>query len=119
MSYFDRDSGVAKVSLAGIHYPDTTDFFGDAGIIDVTEELARQGWSEDGKRLFMADHYRAAADMVIKWVLGDAKRCNVEIADWFPSKCERQGLLVMLDLGKPVLLRRGRLQQMEAWLRSQ
>lgn len=67
----------------------------------------------------MADHYRAAADMVIKWALGDTKRCNVEIADWFPSTCERQGLLVMLDLGKPVLLRGGRLQKMEAWLRSQ
>ncbi|MCO7624909.1 hypothetical protein NJC08_00590 [Pseudomonas fluorescens] len=119
MSYFDRDSGVAKVSLAGIHYPDTTDFFGDAGIIDVTEELARRGWSEDGKKLFMADHYRAAADIVIKWTLGDSQHCNVEIADWFPSKCERQGLVMMLDLGKPVLLRRGRLQKMEAWLRSQ
>jgi hypothetical protein len=57
--------------------------------------------------------------MIIKWAVGDAKRCNVEIADWFPSTCERQGLLVMLDLGKPVLLRRGRLQKMEAWLRSQ
>lgn len=33
LSYFDRDSGVAKVSLAGTHYPDTTDFFGDAGVI--------------------------------------------------------------------------------------
>ena len=119
LSYFDRDSGIAKVSLAGIHYPDTTDFFGDAGLIDVTDELAMRGWSEDGKRLFMADHYRAAADMIIKWAVGDAKRCNVEIADWFPSTCERQGLLVMLDLGKPVLLRRGRLQKMEAWLRSQ
>jgi len=24
LSYFDRESGIAKVSLAGIHYPDTT-----------------------------------------------------------------------------------------------
>lgn len=31
LSYFDRDTGVAKVSLAGIHYPDTAEFFGDAG----------------------------------------------------------------------------------------
>lgn len=41
LSYFERDSGVAKVSLAGIHYPDTTDFFGDAGVIDVTDELCK------------------------------------------------------------------------------
>jgi len=26
LSYFDREAGVAKVSLAGIHYPDTTSF---------------------------------------------------------------------------------------------
>ena len=46
LSYFDRDSGVAKVSLTGIHYPDTTDFFGDVGVNDVTNKLARRGWSE-------------------------------------------------------------------------
>lgn len=66
LSYFDRDSGVAKVSLAGIHYPDTTYFFGDAGVIDVTDGLAMRGWSEDGKRLFMADHYRAAVEMLVR-----------------------------------------------------
>jgi hypothetical protein len=54
---------VAKVSLAGIHYPDTTAYFGDLGIIDVTDELAKRGWSMDGHRLFMADHYKAAADI--------------------------------------------------------
>ena len=37
LSYFDRDSGVAKVSLTRIHYPDTTAYFGDLGIIDVTD----------------------------------------------------------------------------------
>jgi hypothetical protein len=118
LSYFNRDSGVAKVSLAGIHYPDTTDFFGDAGVIDVTDKLAMRGWSEDGKRLFMADHYRAAADMVMKWVLSDSKHCNVEVAEWFPSPEGRQELLMLLDLGKPKLLEMGRLQKMEAWLIS-
>ncbi len=36
------------MSLAGIHYPDTADFFDGAGIIGVTEELAKRGWSVDG-----------------------------------------------------------------------
>jgi hypothetical protein len=94
LSYFDRDSGVAKVSLAGTHYPDTTDFFGDAGVIDVTDELAMLGWSEGGKRLFMADHYRAAADMVMKWVLSGSKHCNVEVADWFPFYEAKQRLFL-------------------------
>ena len=118
LSYFDRDSGVAKVSLAGIHYPDTTDFVGDAGVIDVTDKLAMRGWSEDGKRLFMADHYRAAADMVMKWVLSESRHCNVEVAEWFPSPECRQELFMLLKLGKPKLLEMGRLQKMEAWLIS-
>ena len=44
LSYFDREAGVAKVSLAGIHYPDTDAFFGDMGISDVTEQLRKRGW---------------------------------------------------------------------------
>ena len=119
LSYFDRDSGVAKVSLAGVHYPDTTDFFGDAGVNDVTDELARRGWSEDGKRLFMADHYRAAADMVVKWVLSDSKHCNVEVAEWFLSSRTKQLLLEILGSGKPKLLDPAKLKKLEAWLSSQ
>ena len=119
LSYFDRDSGVAKVSLAGVHYPDTTDFFGDARVNDVTDELARRGWSEDGKRLFMADHYRAAADMVMKWVLSDSKHCNVEVAEWFPSSRTKQRLLEILGSGKPKLLDPAKLKKLEAWLSSQ
>ena len=119
LSYFDRDSGVAKVSLAGIHYPDTTDFFGDAGVIDVTDKLAMRGWSEDGKRLFMADHYRAATDMIVKWALTDSTHCNVEVAEWFPSPEARSRLLKVLDLGKPQLSKLHRLQKVDAWLSSQ
>lgn len=119
LSYFDRDSGVAKVSLAGVHYPDTTDFFGDAGVIDVTDDLAMRGWSEDGKRLFMADHYRAAADMVMKWVLSDSKLCNVEVADWFPSSETKQRFFEILNSGRRKLLDPDKLQKMEVWLSSQ
>lgn len=119
LSYFDRESGVAKVSLAGIHYPDTTSFFGDVGVVDVTEHMANRGWKVEGKRLFMADHYRATCDMVVKWALSDAQCCNVEIADWFPSQAERHRLLSMLDVGRPKLSELGRQQKMDAWLNSQ
>lgn len=51
LAYFDRDSGVMKLSLAGIHYPDTTAFFSDAGICDMSQELARRGWSAGGRGL--------------------------------------------------------------------
>ncbi|WP_122606159.1 hypothetical protein [Pseudomonas viridiflava] len=119
LSYFDRESGVAKVSLAGIHYTDTTDFFGDMGVIEVTDQMARRGWSAEGRQLYMADHFRAAADMIVKWALSDSKHCNVEVADWFPSPTDRQKLLRLLEVAKPKLLAMGRLGKMEAWLSSQ
>lgn len=119
LSYFDRESGVTKVSLAGIHYPDTTDFLGDAGIIDVTDELSKRGWSEDGTRLFMADHYRAVADMMVRWALSDSEHCNIEIDEWFPSLTEKQRLLKILDSAKPKLFEVGRLHKVETWLDSQ
>lgn len=119
LSYFDRESGVAKVSLAGIHYPDTTDYFGDFGITDVTDRLADLGWSVEGQRLFMADHYRAAADMIVRWALSESIHCSVEIDDWFPSQAERQRLLEILDTGRSKLSEVGRWQKVEAWLRTQ
>ncbi|MBC2688197.1 hypothetical protein [Pseudomonas kielensis] len=119
LSYFDRDSGLAKVSLAGIHYPDTTGFFGDAGVIDVSEQLAKRGWFLDGQLLFMADHYRAAADMIVRWALSESEHCNIEIDEWFPSLTEKQRLLKMLDLAKPKLFEVGRIHKVETWLDSQ
>ena len=119
LSYFDRDSVVAKVSLAGIHYPDTDAFFGDTGITDVTEQLRERGWLVEDRRLFMADHYRAAADMVVKWAISDSRHCNVEVAEWFSSPEARSRLLELLDLGKPKLSELDRLQKVEAWLSSQ
>lgn len=119
LSYFDRDSGVAKVSLAGIHYPDTDAFFGDAGIADVTDQLADRGFRVEGRRLYMADHYRAAADMIVKWALSDSRHCNVEVAEWFLSHEAKSRLLEVLDLGKLKLSQLHRLQKVEAWLRSQ
>ena len=119
LSYFDRESGVAKVSLAGIHYPDTTDYLGDLGITDVTDRLADLGWSVEGQRLFMADHYRAAADMIVRWALSESNHCSVEIDDWFPSRAEKQRLLEILDTGRSKLREVGRWQKVEAWLRTQ
>lgn len=119
LSYFDRETGVAKVSLAGIHYPDTSDFFGGVGILDVSAQMVERGWSVDGASIFIADHYRAAADMVVKWALGDSRHCNVEVAEWFPSLVDRQRLFRLLDSGKPKLLEVGRLQKIATWLSSQ
>ncbi|AZE85561.1 Lipoate-protein ligase A [Pseudomonas orientalis] len=119
LSYFDRESGVAKVSLAGIHYPDTTAYLGDVGIIDVTDPLAERGWIVEGRRLFMADHYRAAGDMVVRWALSESNHCSVEIDDWFPSRAGRQRLLEILDTARSQLSKVGRWQKVEAWLRTQ
>lgn len=91
---------MAKVSLAGIHYPDTTGYFGDMGITDVTDQLGERGWIVEGRSLFMADHYRAAADMIVRWALSESNHCSVEIDDWFSSHAERQRLLETLDTAR-------------------
>lgn len=118
-SYWDRDSGVCKVSLAGIHFPDTTSFFGDDGIVDATQVLADRGWHADGKTVWMADHFRAAADMVVRWALSDSQHCSVEIDEWFPSGEDRQRFLDLLDAAKVRLLEIGRLDRVERWLEGQ
>lgn len=119
MSYWSQDSGVCKVSLAGIHFPDTTAFFSDAGILDATQLLADRGWQADGKTVWMADHFRAAADMVIRWALSDSEHCNVEIDEWFPSGEDRQRFLELLAVGSSGLREVGKLDRAERWLSTQ
>ncbi|MNP45339.1 hypothetical protein D3C76_1392530 [compost metagenome] len=120
LSYWDRGLGVAKVSLAGIHYPDTTGFFGDAGIFDVTPSLVRLGWAVEGQKVvYLADHYRAAADMVVRWALSDSMHCNVEIDDWFPEEEDKQRFLCLLATGREKLQEMGRLDKVERWLSRQ
>ena len=119
LSYWDRESGVCKVSLAGIHFSDTTAFFGDAGILDATQLLAKRGWHAEGKAVWMADHFRAAADMVIRWALSDSQHCSVEIADWFPADEDRQRFLELLGTASPHLLELGRIEKFERWLEGQ
>ena len=119
MAYWDRDSEVCKVSLAGIHFPDTRSFFGDAGILDVTQALSERGWRADGKTVWMADHFRSAADMVVRWALSDSQHCNVEVREWFPADEDRQRFLGLLDTARPHLLAMGRLEKVERWLETQ
>jgi hypothetical protein len=116
LAYFDRDSGMIKLSLAGIHYPDTSSFYSDAGIRDMSKELERRGWSTGGRAVFMADHYRAAADMVAKWAMSNSKHCSVEIANWFPGESDRERFLDLLTTGSTRLQEIGQLEKVERWL---
>ncbi|WP_339101282.1 hypothetical protein WKQ99_10135 [Pseudomonas atacamensis] len=118
MSYWSQDSGVCKVSLAGIHIPDTTGFFGDAGIVDASQVLADRGWSSE-RDIWMADHFRAAADMVVRWALSESQHCSVEIADWFPADEDRQRFLELLAVGSARLCELGKLDRVERWLSTQ
>lgn len=116
INYWDRESGVCKVALAGIHLPDTTSFFGGAGILDATQLLADRGWPSAGQVFWMADHFRAAADLVIRWALSDSQHCSVEISDWFPSDEDRQRFLDLIGAAKGRLREIGRLEKVERWL---
>jgi len=51
----------------------------------------------------MADHYRAAADMIKRWAFSESANCNLEVDEWFPSPSEKQQLLKVLDVAKPEL----------------
>lgn len=118
-SYWDRDSGVCKVSLAGIHFPDTTALFVDAGILDATQLLAERGWHAEGKAVWMADHFRAAADLVVRWALSDSQHCSVEIDEWFPSDEDRQRFLDLIGAAMGRLRELGKLERVERWLEGQ
>ncbi|MNP28166.1 hypothetical protein D3C76_1211160 [compost metagenome] len=107
------------MSLAGVHYPDTTEFFCNAGIVDVTLVLKRLGWPVGGRDVFIADHYRAAVDMLIRWVLSESQHCNVELAEWFPGDDDKLRLLELLYAGRLKLRELGRLGKVEIWLHTQ
>lgn len=119
LSYWNRDAGVAKVSLAGVHYPNTSRFFGDSGVVEVTQVLARLGWPVQGRDVFIADHYRAAADMVVRWALSESQHCNVEVSEWFPGDDDKQRLVDLLQAARPMLVELGRLEKVDSWLRDQ
>lgn len=119
LGYWDRDAGVCKVSLAGIHFPDTKSFFGDAGIVDATHVLAERGWESVGRTMWMADHYRAAADMVIRWATNNSKHCSIDIDEWVPATEDRQRFLELLRASKLQLREVGRLEKVDRWLEGQ
>lgn len=52
LSYFDREAGGAKVSLAGIHYPDTDAFFGDAGNVCIGPRGGRYCITSGGNKRY-------------------------------------------------------------------
>jgi hypothetical protein len=54
LSYFDRESGVANVSLASIILTPPTTLATWAS--DFTDQLVGRGWAVEGRRLYMADH---------------------------------------------------------------
>ncbi|WP_372029880.1 hypothetical protein [Pseudomonas kurunegalensis] len=119
LSYWDRNAGVAKVSLAGIHYPDTTEYFGDVGIVEMSQVLVRLGWPVEDRDVFIADHYRAAGDMIVRWALSESQRCNVEIEEWFPGGYDKQRFVGLLSAARPRLGKMGRLEKVNSWLRAQ
>lgn len=117
LAYWNSMTGQAKVSLAGIHYPDTSKYFGDTGIMNASEELKQRGWQIDHK-IYMANHFRAAGDMALAWAFGQSKHCNVELSKWFPDD---QDLADMVRLLRRALDRLDGVERdrLGRWLESQ
>ena len=119
-SYFDLDAGVYKISLAGIHYPATTPYFGDQGLIEASIQLEAMGVPHAPGDVFIASHQRAAADMLVGWALrGNPNYCTVELDEWFPGEADKAAFIELLDGGKASLERDGIWQAISAWLTSQ
>lgn len=95
--YWNKESGQVKVSLAGLHLPDTTAYLSDTGILDASPELLRRGWPVE-RQIFIADHFRATADMVISWAIGTAPRCSIELDDWFPGSQDYSRIVELLTV---------------------
>lgn len=119
MSYYNKDKGIFKVSLSGIHFPETFSYLGDDGIIDVSIDMKKRGINAGGSRVYMADHYRAAADMVIRWALSDSKDCNVEVNEWFPKPEDQRKFFAYIDKAKQKLEEVGKWTKVDCWKRSQ
>ncbi|VVO63877.1 hypothetical protein [Pseudomonas fluorescens] len=117
LAYWNGGVDEAKVSLAGIHYPDTTFCFGDTGILNATDELERRGWKTD-HQIYMADHLRATGDMVLKWGLGRSEFCNVELSEWFPDDHDLDAMVGMLK-GAINKLENVQGDRLSRWLGSQ
>lgn len=117
LSYWNSTTGQAKVWLAGIHYPGTSNYFGDTGIMNASEELKRRGWQVD-HQVYIADHFRATGDMVLAWAFGQSKHCNVELSEWFPDNGDLDKVVDLLNstLSKLDISPRDRLIQ---WLAAQ
>lgn len=81
--------------------------------------LAKRGLHADGKTVWMADHFRAAADLVAKWALSDSEHYSVEIEDWFPSDEDRQRFLDLLVTGTAELRAMSKSDKVSACLSAQ
>ncbi|WP_410951034.1 hypothetical protein [Pseudomonas sp. S1(2024)] len=119
LNYFDLDRGVFKVSLSGIHYPSTNKYFGDFGIVDISNKLDALKIPHFNKRVFMATHHRAAADILIKWAISGKVHCTVEADEWFPAKSDRDALVNVLTLAKEKLEEDGLWIRLQSWMTSQ
>lgn len=117
LSYWDSTTGQAKVSLAGIHYPDTSKYFGDTGIMNASKELKQRGWQID-HQIYMANHFRAAGDMALAWAFGQSKHCNVELSEWFPDDRDLADMVSLLRRALDRLDGAER-DRLDLWLESQ
>lgn len=92
-----------RIALAGIQFPDTRQYLNEIGVYDATEEFRRQRLDIQGKTIWMADHRRAAADLMIKQAALGKHHNMVSLADWFPSEDAFQGAIDVITLATPML----------------
>ncbi|MHD0644890.1 hypothetical protein ACYPKM_04640 [Pseudomonas aeruginosa] len=113
LNFFDADHDNYKIYLAGIHSPDTSKLLGDTGVIDAAELFKKQRIKTGLKHVYIADHYRAAADMVIKWAMTKAPESSLEFDGWFPSLKDKKKVIDLIEQAAK------KLERGDAWTRMQ
>ncbi len=79
----------------------TLPLFGEAGIIECSSVLIKQGLSYHGEHVYAATHARAIGDMVVAAVMNGDSPEHVVLDDWMPSSSDKQEVFALLAQAWP------------------
>lgn len=119
LNYFDVFAKSYEIFIAGINFPDTSEYFGNEGIMEVSGLLIEMGIKPGKTEVWMADHYRAAADSVVSWAMSKNQICTVEVNEYFPGFDQRNAFVDLLLEAKEGLMQDGLWNKIDVWLAEQ
>lgn len=102
--------------LAGIEpMIDTRPYLGETGVYEATDDFVARGFVSGSTSVWVANHYRAAADMLLRDVVKGARHSSVDVAEWFLDGRDVQALGDLLEQAF-AKLRDDQVQIIKRWL---